>query len=392
MLKIKWLLIPIITLIILYILFVLIAPPIVIKSKNKVTNVGPYTSSPQAKEIIQNHTFIGDLHCDALLWKRNLNKASDLGHVDFPRMRKANVAFQAFTIVTKSPKGQNFDQNRGDALDMLTPLSIGQGQPPRTWFSLINRCLYQCHKLFNYAKKASAGFIVVQSRSDLTHLMNTRDTDRNVMGGMLGVEGGHCLEGDINNLQEIYDAGVRMLGPLHFFDNEMGGSAHGINKGGLTPFGFEVLDQMESLGMIIDVAHSSDAVIADILTHYNGPILSSHTGVRGMVHSTRNLTDHQITQIANRGGLIGVGYFSETVRDLSADGIVETILYLKALVGIEHIALGSDFDGSVTTPFDITGIPLLVDAMLRQHLTTDEINAVLGYNLRDFLLRSLPND
>jgi microsomal dipeptidase-like Zn-dependent dipeptidase len=78
--------------------------------------------------------------------------------------------------------------------------------------------------------------------------------------------------------------------------------------------------------------------------------------------------------------------------DLSADGIVQSILYLKNLIGIEHIALGSDFDGSVTTPYDITGLPMIVDAMLKQDMTVDEINAVIGYNLRDFLLRSLPEE
>jgi len=291
---------------ILYILFVLIAPPIVIKSKNMYITSKPYKASTQAKEIIANHTFIGDMHCDALLWKRNLNKKSELGHVDFPRMQEVNAAFQTFTIVTKSPKGQNFDHNSGETFDMLIPLSIGQGQPPKTWFNLLERCLYQCKKLYKFAEKSDTEFIVVTNQAELTKLTNRGN--KQVIGGMLGVEGGHCLEGNIENFKTIYDAGVRMLGPLHFFDNKLGGSAHGIDKGGLTEFGFEVMKEMEKRSMIMDVAHSSDAVIEDILNNYNGPIVSSHTGARGMVNSGRNLTDSQLKRIADKGGIIGVGF------------------------------------------------------------------------------------
>ena len=204
--------------------------------------------------MIAQTDFIGDLHCDALLWDRNLTKKKDYGHVDFPRMREGNMALQAFTIVTKSPKGQNFDKNSAEAMDMITPLCIGQGQPPSTWFSLIGRALYQCKKLHKFADKERGDFIIIRTKKDFQNLLNARKRNPKAIGGLLGIEGGHCLEGKIENLQKVYDAGVRMLGPTHFFDNEMGGSAHGEVRGGLSEFGITVIKEMDKKGMIMDLS------------------------------------------------------------------------------------------------------------------------------------------
>ena len=383
---ISWLLAIII---IVYILFVIIAPPIVESDKNKVTIQPPYNVSATAQKIIDNTSFIGDLHSDALLWKIDLTKRSDRGHVDFPRMREGGVAFQAFTIVTKSPQGQNFNENSADAFDMITALCIGQGQPPRTWFSLMNRALYQCKKLHRYAKKSKEKVIVIKSKNDIERLLAERESGKNTIGGLLGIEGGHCLEGKLENLDRLYSAGVRMLGPTHFFDNEMGGSAHGTKKEGLTEFGQQVIRNMKKKGMIVDIAHSSEQVVDDILKIYNGPILSSHTGVDGTYSSLRNLSDKQLISIAKRKGLIGIAYFPGAVGSGGIKAIVKAMKYTKDLIGIDYVALGSDFDGSVSTPIDVTGIGLIVDEMLRQQFSETEIKAILGDNLKRFLLENL---
>lgn len=373
----------------LYFLFTLIAPAIVDRDKNATTLAKPYKISSQAQNIIGKMNFIGDLHCDALLWDRNLTKKEDYGHVDFPRMLEGNAAFQAFTIVTKSPAGQNFEKNSGDGFDMITALSIGQGQWPSTWFSLMNRAVYQCRKLHRFAKKSDTKVIVVKNKADFQELLSDRNSGKKTLGGMLGVEGGHCLQGEISNLEKLYNEGVRMLGPAHFFDNEMGGSAHGIEKAGLTAFGKEVVRKMGHKGMIMDVAHSSSAVIDDVLKIFKGPILTSHTGVDGTFPSSRNLSDKHLRAIAQRGGLVGIAYFPGAIGKQGLTGIVEAMTYTKNLIGVEHIALGSDFDGSVTVPFDVTGIGVLVDEMLRHGYATQEIEAILGENLKRFLLASL---
>ena len=169
----------------------------------------------------------------------------------------------------------------------------------------------------------------------------------------------------------------------------MGGSAHGIKKGGLTTFGKEVIARMEKKGMIIDLAHSSERAIDDILENYNGPIVSSHTGVKGTYDSPRNLSDKHLQAIASKNGLIGIAYFPGAIGEGGIEAIVNAMRYTKNLIGVEYIALGSDFDGSVTTPIDVTGIGLLVDEMLKQQFSIVEIKAILGDNLRRFLLTNL---
>jgi len=385
----KGFLFTLLALVAVYFLFVLIAPSILEKSKNKTTLAKPYVISDAAATLFSKLTFVADLHCDALLWNRDLTKEESYGHVDFPRMQKGNVALQAFTIVSKSPAGQNFYKNDGDSFDMITALSIGQGQSIGTWFSQFNRAIYQCKKLHRFAKRFNDKFIVVTSKSDFQTLLDRRKMDSNVIGGLLGIEGGHCLEGKIENFDKLYTAGVRMLGPTHFFDNEMGGSAHGLSGEGLSEFGFEVIRKMEEKSMIMDVAHSSEAIIDDILDHFDGPILTSHTGVKGTYETPRNLSDRHLQEIAKRGGIIGIAYFAGAIGDTGIPAIVKAMKYTRDLVGINHVALGSDFDGSVTTPFDITGFGLLVEEMLKQGFSEFEIRAIMGENVKRFLLESL---
>jgi len=386
----RGLLFTLLALVLVYFLFVLIAPSIIEKGKNKTVLAKPYVISDAAATLFSELNFVADLHCDALLWNRDLSKEESYGHVDFPRMQECNVAFQAFTIVSKSPVGQNFYKNEGDSFDNITALSIGQGQSIGTWFNLFNRAIYQCKKLHRFAKRFNDQFIIVKSKSDFQSLLDSRKTDSNVVGGLLGIEGGHCLEGKIENLDKLYEAGVRMLGPTHFFDNELGGSAHGISGEGLTEFGFEVIRKMEDKSMIIDVAHSSEAIIDDILGHFNGAILTSHTGVKGTYETPRNLSDKHLQEIAKRGGIIGIALFPGAVGNEGIPGIVKAMKYTSELVGVEHVALGSDFDGSVTTPFDITGFGILVDEMLKQGFFESDIKAIMGENVKRFLLENLP--
>ena len=387
----KGILYTLIAILVLYWLFTLIVPAIIEKGMNKTSIAKPYKISDEAKQLMTNIDFIADLHSDALLWDRDLTKASTYGHVDFKRMQEGQTTLQAFTIVTKSPRGQNFQENSANTFDNITPLSIGQGQPIKTWFSLLNRALYQCKKLHKAAKRFNNEFIVVKSKNDFQELLTKRKTNKNVIGGFLGIEGGHCLEGKLENLELVFNAGVRMLGPTHFFDNEMGGSAHGIKQGGLTDFGKEVIKEMEKKSMIMDVAHSSEAVIDDILALYNGPIITSHTGVKGTYDSPRNLSDKHLRAIADRGGIIGIAFFPGATGGNTIADIVKAMRYTVDLIGLQHVALGSDFDGSVTTPFDISGLGLLIDEMLKHGFSQEEIKAIMGKNVERFLLNSLPS-
>lgn len=373
----------------LYFLATFIVSPILDKQMNLVEYSDPRQLGTEAKELYNSLEFIADLHCDALLWDRDLTKELDYAHLDFPRMQQANMSLQAFTIVTKSPKGQNFKQNSADAFDKITMLNFVQGRLPDKWFSLYKRALYQARALQDYQEKYSGKFQLVKSRQDLKNLIELKKKDPEVIGGFLGIEGAHCLEGNLENLQNLYYEGVRMLAPTHFFDNELGGSAHGISGAGLTDFGREVIHEMNRLGIIIDLAHVSPKMIDEILDLTNRPVLVSHTGVKGTKDSPRNISDQHINRIAASGGLIGIGFFRGAIKG-EIKHIVEAMKYVRDLVGIEHVALGSDFDGAATTPIDVTGLPFIVQELMNQGFSESEIRAIMGENVRRFLMGQLP--
>jgi microsomal dipeptidase-like Zn-dependent dipeptidase len=373
----------------IYVAVVQIVSDRIEKSKNKVKFNPPYKTSKEALVLYKSLDFIADLHCDALLWNRNLTKKSDFGHVDFPRMQEANVALQTFTIVTKSPKGQGFRGTRSDAFDNVTYLNIVQGRPLSNWFSLINRAVYQSNKLHKFGKRYENKFEIIKSSGDFEKFLRRRKSDKSIISGFLGVEGAHCLEGDLGNLDKLYEAGIRMIGPTHFFDNELGGSAHGISGEGLTDFGMKVIDRMNELGIIIDLSHLSAKMIDDVLSRTNAPVLVSHTGVNGTYDSPRNLSDDQLKKIAANGGLIGITFFKGAIPEVGVKGIVDAMKYVRDFVGAQHVALGSDYDGDVTAPFDITGFPLIVEEMLLQDFSENEIRAIMGENVKKFLLKNL---
>lgn len=378
-----------ILLFVIYLIGINTVPQYVESQRNPVKLAAPYTVSPEAQALYDRLDFIADLHCDALLWGRNLNKREDRGHVDFPRMREANVALEMFTIVSKSPTGQNMQSNSEDAFDNITPLTIAKGESPWNWFSLINRTLSQSEALADFVENEGDKAIFIKKKSDLEKLIDARKSDNQVIGAMLGIEGGHALEASLENLEKVYAAGVRMIGPTHFFDNEFGGSAHGENGAGLSDFGKSAVQKMNELGIFIDLAHASPAIVEDVLNLTTKPVMVSHTGVRAVLDSQRNLSDAQIQKIAANGGIIGIAFFDMAVGEPELPNIIASIKHVRDLVGIQYVALGSDYDGSVAVPFDITGLPLIVEGLMKAGFSEAEIRAVMGENVMDFFLKNL---
>lgn len=375
-----------IILLIIYYLVTLFVPQIFDKKHNTIREKAPYTVSTNAQNVYNKINFVADMHCDALLWKRDLLKDNDFGQVDIPKMLKAKVDIQAFTIVTKSPKGQNFDKNTGSS-DNISALYFVQGRPTS---SLTKRTISQCEDLFQFAKKSNGEFRVITTSKELKSYISDKKDDQNMTAGFLGVEGAHALDGKLDNVKVLFDNGVRMMGPTHFFDNKLGGSAHGVSSEGLTKFGKDVIKKMVELNMIIDVAHSSPQIIDDIFSITNKPIVSSHTGVKGTCDNVRNLSDKHIKAIANSDGLISIAMFEQAVCGTDAAATAQAIKYTANLVGVDYVALGSDFDGSVITPFDITGLPLIVEELLKLDFTEDDIQKIMGGNVKRFLLNNLP--
>ena len=325
----------------------------------------------EAQEL-HDSLMIVDLHGDTLLWKRKITDSVDYGHIDLDRLETGNVGLQIFSSVTKTPKGQNYDSNSGDT-DNITLLAITQLQPVRTWFSLLERQLYHAQKL-DKAVAASGGRLA--SISQPAHL----DRLDKSIGVLFSAEGLQTLEGDRANLKKLYASGMRMAGLVHFFDNELAGSMHGMEKGGLTEFGRTIVRDMEQMGMIVDIAHSSHATVADILKIAKRPVVSSHGGVQAVCGVNRNLTDAEIRGVAATGGIIGLGYWDGAMCDTDPATVARAVKHVRDLVGIEYVALGSDFDGAVTTRFDTSGIVHITQALMDAGFSEAEIRAVMGLN------------
>jgi microsomal dipeptidase-like Zn-dependent dipeptidase len=348
----------------------------------------PYAVSDRAAELHKS-LFVADLHSDSLLWGRDLTKRADIGHMDLPRLQDGNVALQVFSATTKSPTGQNYDSNDASASDTVTRLAVATLWPPRTWRSIFERAVYQLQKLHDLSGRSE--LMVVTSKQGMQELIALRANGEKVIGSIYLIEGAHPLEGSIENLDVLFDQGLRIAGLTHFFDNELGGSLHGISREGLNAFGRSVVKRANELGLIIDVAHASPQMVEDVLELSDSPVVLSHGGVKGSCDSARNLDDELMQRIAGHGGLVGIGYWDGAVCDPSPAGVVRALRYAIDLLGISQVALGSDYDGATAVLFDVGELPVLTQEMLQAGFTESEIRAVMGENIKRFMLDNLPD-
>lgn len=369
----------------------LLGPGMVEKGQNRVAPHEPWPVS-EAARAMHERLIIGDWHADPLLWGRDLTRRSTRGQMDLPRLIEGNVAVQVFTTVTKSPSGLNYDKNSAASRDDITLLSIVQMRPYRSWFNLTERALVQAAALQRAAEKAPDMLRIIRNRSDLAALLAAREGGAKTVGGILGAEGGHALSGDLANLDRLYDAGFRLMGLTHFFDNELGASLHGETgaDGGLTDFGRAVVQKMVEKHMIIDLAHASPQVVRETLAMVDVPVVVSHTGIYSQCQHHRNIPDDLIKAIADRGGMIGIGFWDEVTCDATPKGIAASIVAAIRLAGEDHVALGSDFDGAVETTFDVSELPALTQALIDAGLDEPVIAKVMGGNMVRFLAQALP--
>lgn len=348
----------------------------------------PYVVSDRARDVHAGLDVV-DLHADSLLWGRDLAVRGSQGQVDVPRLIEGNVAIQVLAASTHAPHHINIEANDGRS-DDVTRLAIAGGWPPATWRSRLARARFLADRARALEARDGARFRIVRTADELAAYRSSRALDRAQTATVLAIEGAHALDDDPANVQVVFDAGFRMMSPSHFYDNAFGGSAHGLGKGGLTAAGREMVERMEVLGMIVDVAHASAATIDDVLGMATRPVVASHTGVRGIADNARNLSDEHLRGIAATGGMIGIGFWDTAAGGDDVAAIARSIAYAVDVAGVEHVGLGSDFDGAVTVPVDASGMAVVTEALLAAGLEEPAIGAVMGGNAMRVLADALP--
>jgi len=350
---------------------------------NRTRPAGPAPAPPDSAFAVAV-----DLHCDALLWNRDLLKGATHGHVDLPRLQRGGVILQVFSATNSFPLGANYHRTP-PGIDVIAILAVCNRWPAETWASPVQRALFQATRLQRLQADSGGVLVPVLRASDVPAM---RNTSPQTIGCLLSIEGLHDLDGNLGTIDRLFAAGYRIFGLVHMTDNEVAGSAHGWRKGGLTPFGRRVVARIDSLGGIIDLAHASAQTIDDVLDAGIRRVMVSHTGVDGTCPGNRNLSDAELDRIASAGGLVGIGFWEGAVCGPDAGAIARAIRYTADRIGVERVALGSDFDGAVVTPFDAAGIRALVPALASQGFSSSEISAILAGNALRFLTASLPTD
>ncbi len=363
------------------------------RRRNAVTGDGAAVSE-RARELHATLRVV-DLHADSLFWGRDLLVRSDAGHIDVPRLIEGNVALQGFAVATRVPRNVSMERNEADAFDDVTLVALGLGWPRPAMRDPLARALHLASRAATFAEASEGRLALIRSQSDLRDHLARRGADPELTACFLALEGAHPLSGDAVLLERLVDrlveAGYRMMGPSHFLDTGFAGSAHGVTKGGLTDLGRDLVALLEARSIVVDLAHASAATVDDVIAVARRPVVVSHAGVRATCESNRNLSDDQLRAVAGTGGLVGIGFWPAAVCGDDPASIARAIAHAVSVVGVRHVALGSDFDGAVSAPFDAAGLARLTDALLEAGFAEPAIRAVMGENALRLLEESLPS-
>ena len=359
--------------------------------EKQLVKINPVEMAPVSADTRRLHhsLFVADLHADPLLWARDLSEQGDRGHVDIPRLLSGNVGLQVFGVVTQISPIHNHEYNPD--LDAQGALAFAQRWPVKTWFSIPARGFYQAEKLRTVEAASDGRFRIITTRQGLQDLVAEKQQGENITGGLLAFEGLQVLDGKMSLYEDFVKEGYRMMGLTHFFDTEAAGSRHGVDKYGLTDFGRQLIRRMEADGVVLDLAHASDKATTEALDFAKQPVVVSHTGVKGVCNSLRNLSDEHIRGVANTGGVVGIGYWPSAACGLSPKDIVKSIRYVVDLVGVDYVGLGSDYDGAVTVAFDTSDLALITQALVNDGFSPAEISKIMGGNVVRVLSEVLPD-
>jgi membrane dipeptidase len=306
------------------------------------------------------------------------------GHLDLPRAEAAGLGGGMFAVFVASPGDEDitFDAG-GGAYEVALP-------PPLEHADALASATVSAGKLF--VLEAMGAVRVVRSTADLDA------SDR--LLAVLHLEGAEAIAPDCSNLETWYEAGLRSLGPVWSRPNAFG---HGVpfafpsgpdTGAGLTRAGRELVRRCNELGIVVDLSHLNEQGFWDVATVSKAPLVASHSGAHALCACSRNLTDEQLDAIGGTGGIVGVVFATPFVREDGAedeDTPIETIVahvrYVADRIGVDHVGLGSDFDGAPIPKAmgDVGGLPRLLDALVDDGFTHQEVAKIAWWNWRRVL-------
>lgn len=307
-----------------------------------------------------------DMHCDTVLISSDAGKTlrSWTGHINLEKLKAGGCLAQCFALFI--PAFQELSELHFDTTE---PLEI--------------------YEVLLKAYKA----ILEDCKDEIRPAYSAEDIDKNTENGFLSsiltVEDGMLLDGYIDRVDRLWRDGVRMLALTWNYENSIGypNSPDPVlhTTMGLKDFGFEAVERMNELGMIVDVSHLSEAGFMDVARCSKKPFVASHSCCRALCDHSRNLTDEQLHILGDCGGIVGVNFYSRFLSagsdETTISDIVKHLEHIKNKAGIESLAWGSDFDGFESTiEFgDYSGFGMLTDALSRK-FTDDEIDRINNGN------------
>ena len=310
---------------------------------------------------LHKESIVFDAHCDTLqevlAGKRRLGERSEEGHIDLPRLHEGGVTAQIFASFV----GPNH-LPRGAARQALRLLDV----------------FYQ---------------ELEENADQLTLATSASDIERAKVEGkvaaILSLEGAEALEGDLGVLRAFYKLGVRNIGLTHNLRNA---AADGVDEtrsnSGLTNFGVQLVQEMNRLGIMVDISHLSPTGVRDVLHVSEAPVIASHSNAYALCPHRRNLTDEQLEGVASKEGVVGVTFVPYFVtkdgNQATLKGVLDQIDYMVKTMGVDHVGLGSDFDGffnaNVRGLEDVTRLPRLTAGLVERGYSQEQVKKILGGN------------
>lgn len=311
---------------------------------------------------IHSNALMIDLHNDCIDMmisnpSYNFSIWNSTNHTDIPRLKFGEVDLQFFALWVNPNSYSNYYEHTLTMIDKFNSIMLENPSD-------------------------------VQQALDMEEALNI--VNQNKIAAVIGVEGGHSIENSLEKLENLYNAGMRYMTITwnNALDWAIPHNHPNTLTQGLTEFGRDVIRKMDTLGVIIDVSHVGIKTIQDILEVTTNPIIASHSGVRAITNNSRNLYDWQIQDIANSGGVIGIVFYPNFLtgtNNATISNVVQHINHIVTLVGIDYVAIGSDFDGIGRTPVGLENVskfPNLTMALVQEGYSQQDIEKILGGNFR----------